>query len=134
MFQSLDRDIDGVLRLNEVKQLFFNIGFKVTDEDVSKLISDITAGTAKDVDEHSLAQFMTESMASGSADGAAEVFRAVSKTHKGLVTAEEIRVTLEANGVTLTEEEAGELVIQHKKRPDTPTGTLTVEEFVAMLS
>ena len=134
VFRSLDRDKDGVLRSNEVKQLFFNLGVKITDDDVHKLASSVSSGAAKEIDETALTQFMLECTGPSCADEATEVFRSISKSHKGLVTADEIRLNLESNGVALTEEEAGELVLQHKKRTDTPQGTLTLEEFIAMLS
>lgn len=133
VFRSLDRDCDRVLTMNEVKQLFLNINYKVTDEDITKLIANITADTAKHIDEPTLTQFMLESINSNNAEEAAELFKAISSSHKALITAEEIRLALEANGVILTEEEAGELVLQHKKRSDNPSGTLTLEEFAAML-
>jgi Ca2+-binding EF-hand superfamily protein len=134
VFKSLDRDCDNVLRINEFKQLFFNLGFKATDEDITKLIAYITGGTSKDVDEPTLTQFMLESITSNSTEEATELFKTIAFAQKGLIVAEEIRVFLEANGVVLTEEEAGELVLQHKKRSDTPNGTLTLEEFATMLS
>ncbi len=134
VFNSLDRDSDGFVRQNEVKQLFFNIGMRVSDEEVSKLVAGVTAGASKDIDEPNLTQFIIESSGVNNTDEATELFRALAKAQRGFITAEEIRVVLELNGVTLTEEEAGELVLQHKKRPDTPTGMLSLEEFVAMLN
>jgi Ca2+-binding EF-hand superfamily protein len=134
VFASLDRDLDGTLRPNEIKQLFFNLGGKITDEEVSKLIATVAAGAGREIDEHVLSQFIVESSGPSNVDEATELFKAISKTHKGLVTADEIRITLESNGVPLTEEEAGELVLQHKKRNDTPKDTLTIEEFIAVLS
>ena len=134
VFASLDRDLDGILRPNEIKQLFFNLGGKISDEEVAKLIATVAAGPGRDIDESTLSQFLIESSGSGNVEEATEVFKAISKTHKGLVTAEEIRITLEANGLPLTEEEAGELVLQHKKSNDTPKDTLTLDEFISMLS
>ena len=133
VFELLDKDKDGVLSGADVRHLFAAMGIRLSDEDTSRLVALMTGSErAKNADKSTFVERMsvngrTEDLQEEIMEG----WRVLNPENSGTVSAPQVKDLLEKIGVMLTDEEAGELILQHDR---SSKGGLSFDEFSSMFA
>ena len=116
VFNILDKDHDGILDSNDIKQLFSGAGLKISEEESVKLLFFVSLGSKKDVDEVSFQLFLSGQNCRGDiSDEVNEGFKMFASGSSGLVSVGDIQRVLNNMGFELGEDEASELVEKYDR-------------------
>jgi len=133
-FDLYDINHDGVISSSELKGVLISFGYHASDQDLKDIVADLDSNRNGVIDYPEFLRLMETHPAKVGeemrAEDIVEAFRAFDKDGNGVITAAEIKVSMEAMGQKLTDAEVQDMIREADVNGD---GLINYEEFARMM-
>lgn len=133
-FDLYDINKDGVISSTELKGVLISFGYHASDQDLRDIVQDLDTNHNGVIDYPEFIRLMESHPAKVGeelrAEDIVEAFRAFDRDGNGLITASEIKSSMEAMGQRITDAEVQEMIREADVNGD---GMINYEEFARMM-
>ena len=134
VYDLYDINKDGKISTSELKAVLITFGYHVSDQDLRDIVDDLDSNHNGAIDFTEFLSLMeTHPPKAGGLETLEDfvtAFRALDQDGNGVISGEEIRASMEAMGVTMTDEEVQAAIKEGDTNGD---GVINYEEFANML-
>lgn len=129
-FALFDRDRDGEISTEELGKVMRTHGFNPSEEDLRDMIRNVDKNANGAIDFNEFIEMMLK-QGSNADEDAAHAFKVFDRDGDGLITAEELRLTMNNLGEPLTEAELTAMIAEADTDGD---GKINFEEFKNLMA
>merc|ERR1711973_557277 len=129
-FALFDRDRDGEINTEELGKVMRTHGFNPTEEDLKDMIRNVDTNSNGAIDFNEFIEMMVK-RGNNVEEDVAHAFKVFDRDGDGLITAEELRLTMNNLGEPITEEEVKAMIAEADIDGD---GKINFEEFKTLMT
>eukprot|EP00300_Choanocystis_sp_HF-7_P041727 c8511_g1_i1.p1 GENE.c8511_g1_i1~~c8511_g1_i1.p1 ORF type:complete len:155 (+),score=48.47 c8511_g1_i1:39-503(+) len=129
-FPLFDRDGDGQIGLDELRNIMRALGSDATDDELKDVIAEVDIEGRGALDFPSYLRMMFKMKPQEKEDEAKAIFSVFDRKGKGFISQDELAFVLKGLGENLTSEELADMISEADKDKD---GKVGMEDFVEMM-